>query len=240
MALTSCSKKSSNTPTSNSSDNSYQPTESASTWTYSVSEVFNPSSSILLVEAENQLHTTFKAIDTTWTSTITASGKDTVIGGLTFSVLTGDTVTQDVVVAQQGTNYYGIGIIPEFQLSGVGGLATSSPILYLKDTVANASWVQTVIDAAASDTTTYTITITGTGGSKTVNGKSYIDVTTETVSAVPSGLTALAAQAGIPTSTLAIVGTYYFAKGIGVIEVDVNAQLYGFQFTEQLQSSTIK
>jgi hypothetical protein len=237
VALASCAKSSSSTPVSNAS---YQPVTTGSQWTYQVSENFTPSNSILLIEVENQLGVTFNAVDTTYTSTVTASGKDTVIGGLTYSILAGDTATSDVVIAQQGTNYYGIGVIPEFELSGVGGLVTSVPILYLKDTTVNATWTQTVIAAGNTDTTTYTMKITAVGGSHTVNGKTYANVTTETVSALPSGISALAAQAGVSPSTLAIQGTYYFARGVGLIELDINASLYGFAYTETLTSSTIQ
>lgn len=244
VVFSACKKTSSPSP-SNTPLASFQPTTVGSQWNYKVTESLDPSSSLLLSAAEVSLGYTIPAIDTQWTTTITATGTDTTINGLPYAVLTADASAADnVYSAKQDSNYYGIGIIPEFSLTGIGSLATQAPILYLKDTTAGATWQQVVIAPAGvgvSDTTTYTITITAVDGQMTVNGTTYSNVTTETVKALPSGISSLAGPAGIPSGIdLSIIGTYYFARGIGLIEVNIDASLYGFQYLQTLTLSTIK
>lgn len=239
LVFSACKKNSSpgNTPLQ-----TFQPMDAGSTWSYKVTESLDPSQSALLQAAEIELGQTIPSIDTSWSINATLASGDTVINGMSYSILLGGQgALGNVYFNKTDTDYYGIGIIPAISLSGVGSLVAEEPILYLKDTVSGASWTQTEIDPYAQDTTNYTITIKSTGGSWAVNGKTYTNVTHESVSAVPSSITALAAQAGIPSSfNLAIVGDYYFARGIGLIEVKIDAQLYGFLYDEQLTAYSIK
>lgn len=219
----------------------FQPMTTGSQWTYQVSESLNPSSSLLLSAAELELGITIPSIDTSWTSTLTATDTTEIINGLQYTVLTQSPVSLgDVYTAVEDSNYYSIGIIPAFSIGGVGALVTQAPILYLKDTTAGASWVQTIYTQGTTDTTTYNISISTVGGSRTVNGKSYSNVTHEVVKALPGGVSALAGAAGIAVSALYIQGDYYFARGVGLIELDINSSLYGFVYTETLTSATIK
>jgi hypothetical protein len=223
---------------------SFQPTAAGSQWNYKVTETLTPSSSLLLTAAELSLGYTIPPIDTSWTYSVTAASADTVIGTLSYAILTSNAGTGNIYSTESDSDYYGIGIIPEFSLTGVGSLATQAPILYLKDTTAGASWQQVVIApgvGGVSDTTTYTITINTVGGSFAVNGTTYSNVTTETVKALPSGISSLAGNAGVPSGIdLSITGTYYFARAVGLIEVNIDATLYGFQYLQTLTSSTVK
>lgn len=239
VLFSACKKNSSpgNTPLQ-----TFQPMDAGSSWSYKVTESLNPSQSLLLQAAEIQLGQTIPSIDTSWSISATLSANDTVIGGMNYSILLGGQGgLGNVYFNKTDSNYWGIGIIPAISLSGVGSLVAEQPLLYLKDTVAGATWTQTEIDSYLQDTTYYTINIKSVGGSWTVNGKTYTNVTHESVSALPSSISTLAAQAGIPSSyNLAIVGDYYFARGIGLIEVSIPAALYGFNYDEQLTAYSIK
>jgi len=242
IGLAGCGKK---TASPGTSQGNFQPETAGSQWTYAVSENFNPSNSVLMVAAEAQLGTTFPPFDTSYSETLTALSRDTSIGGLQYSIISADSVANNNIYSSiQGTDYYGIGVIPDFVLSGVGGVGTELPVLYLKDQPAKTTWTQSVIGVGAApgttDTTVYTITINSINGTLLVNGTTYTGVTDETVKILPGGLTALAAGAGVPAGIdLSLTGDYYFARGVGLIEVDVNSSLYGFQYTQKLTSSSI-
>jgi hypothetical protein len=237
-------KKTASSPVSSEPLASFQPITAGSQWNYNVTETLNPSSSLLLSAAEVELGYSIPAIDTSWTTTITATSTDTVIAGLSYVILTnGADAEGNLYTSQKDSNYYGIGIIPQFSLTGIGSLATQAPILYLKDTLTGTSWQQVVIApgvGGVTDTTTYTITITAVNGTMAVNGTTYKNVTTETVKALPSGISSLAGAAGVPAGIdLSISGTYYFARSVGLIEVNIDASLYGFQYLQTLTSSSI-
>lgn len=229
-------------PSSSTPAASFQPMTAGSTWNYKVTESLNPSSSVLLEAAEIQLGQPIPTIDTSWTISATLSSTDTVVNNMSYAVLLGGQgALGNVYFNKTDSNYYGIGVIPAISISGVGSLISEVPLLYLKDTTANSTWVQDIADPASQTTTVYTINIVTNGGTRTVNGVNYSNVTHETVKALPGSITALATQAGIPSSIdLSIVGDYYFARGVGLIEVDINATLYGFSYVEQLTSSSIK
>jgi hypothetical protein len=236
IGLAGCGKK---TASPGTSSGNFQPATAGSQWNYAISENFNPSSSLLMVAAEAQLGTTFPSFDTSYSETLTALSRDTSIGGLQYSIISPDSVANNnnVYTTLQGTDYYGIGVV----LAGVGGVGTELPVLYLKDQPAGTTWMQSVISTGATpDTTLYTITINSINGSKMVGGTTYSGVTAETIKVLPGGLTALASGAGIPSGVdLSLAGNYYFARGVGLIEVDVNSSLYGFQYTQTLTSSSI-
>jgi hypothetical protein len=246
--LTACKKSSSPNPGNNSDATAnFQPTASGSNWNYQVSENFSPSSSLLLVYAEQSLGTTFPSVDTSYTESVQSTGTTVTVGAMNFSVFTQDSTTIDSIYTNlQDSDYYGIGVLPNFALSnGLGVTSAGTALLYLEDKPAGTTWSQNVISAGATagtyDTSVYSFDILSIGGTRVVNGTTYQGVTEESIGILPGGLTALAGSAGIPSGiNLAIVGDYYFARGVGLIEVDVNSSLYGFTYTELLTSATIK
>jgi hypothetical protein len=235
-------------PTNPNAPANYQPDSAGSTWNYQVTENFNPSSSILLEALASAEGLTLPAIDTSYTYTVTATGRDSVVGTSSYSIFTTDSSSaDDMLISNQDSVYYGIGVIPTFSLgNGLVGGAISGAVLYLKNEPARTTWTQSIAQTinGASDTSVFTFTVVSTGGTKVINGVNYTGVITETVSFVPGGLASMLSSLGgslpISPSSLAISGTYYFAQGVGLIEVDVNNSLFGFSYTQVLMSSTIK
>jgi hypothetical protein len=186
-------------------------------------------------------------IDTTYSYGITATGTDTTVNGIVYAGLQTSAAANNIYFSNQDSLYFGIGFLPVFALSaGVQAGVSDQPIIYLKNDPAGTSWTQSFIEAAippatSPDTTVYTITIMSTGGTKVVNGTSYTGVLEEEVDILPGGLSALTGGVSIPQGfNLSIDGDYYFANGVGLIEVDINSSLWGFQYTQTLTSATIK
>ncbi len=235
-------------PTNPKAPLTFQPDSAGSTWNYQVTENFNPSSSILLEALAAAEGLSLPAIDTAFMYTMTATGRDSVIGTNSYSIFTTDSsAADDVLINNQDSIYYGIGIIPTISLgNGLVGGAVSGAILYLKNKPAGTTWTQSIAQSfdGALDTSVFTFSVISTGGTKVINGVNYTGVIAETVSFVPGGLASMLSSLGgtfpISPSSLAISGTYYFAQGVGLIEVDMNNSLFGFSYTQQLMSATIK
>jgi hypothetical protein len=250
LFLGACEKEKSITsthPTNPSTPVNFQPDSAGSTWNYQVSENFNPSSSLILAALASAEGINLPSVDTTYNYTVTATGRDSVVGNSTYSIFTTDTSgADDVLISNQDSIYYGIGIIPSFSLGNEIGGAISGAVLYLKNEPAGTSWTQNIPQTigGTTDTSVFTFTVVSTGGTRVVNGTNYTGVITETVSFVPGGLESMIASVGvtlpISSSSLTIDGTYYFAQGVGLIEVDVNNSLFGFSYNQLLVSSTIK
>jgi len=241
-----CSCKKTDSSNGNTVSGTLQPVTVGSSWSYQVSENFSPSSSQLLSEAA-LLGYSFPAFDTSYTVNVKAIGADTIINGMQYAILQQDsTVGNNIYSSREDTNYYGIGIVPDFSITDNLQASTGTlPLLYLKDQPAGTTWVQSVIGAGSTpgtyDTTVYTLKIIATGLSKAENGNTYSNVIHEQITVLPGGLSAITSIPGFPTSLdLSITGDYYFARNVGLIEVDVNSLLYGLSYTEQITASSIK
>jgi hypothetical protein len=175
---------------------------------------------------------------------VTATSSDTTVGGVSYTVLQANGPTGNLLVAPQDTLYWGLGVVPEFEIPGLGGTVSPQPFLYLRDGPVGESWAQTVYGPnpqGGQDTIYYNMSITAVNQTVTVSGQTFTGVTEETVSVLPGGITALESLPGIPQGvSLAVSGTFYYARNIGLIEVNIFSGTFGFSYTEMLTSYTIK
>lgn len=147
--------------------------------------------------------------------TLTVTNNDTVAFGKTYRKLTGSD-TSVRYRAKVGANYY--------QLASLGGFGIAAfEDNYLNDSLAvNATWNTTTPEFSLPGTT-YQATaklvykIGSTGGTLTVNGNNYTNV----IKVELSSLTVTPSAFPIPI-TINATGNYYYAKGYGLIQGDLN------------------
>jgi hypothetical protein len=163
----SCKKKTDNTPAA--APNVYMSTTAGNTWTYETVNVGNP---------------------TITTNIVTATSRDSAIGGKIYRVYTTSNGT--------GNEYYNISSSDYFSYRNfVGQTNNNVELNYLKTNVAvGAKWTQTanVTISGVSLPVTVNYTLELNAGSRTVNGKNYTDVikvaaTLSSISLPPNSLT---------------------------------------------------
>lgn len=190
VALASCSKdKSAENHHQNNDTASYQPMTAGSSWHYT--DASNPDAGF----------------------TLTSTGRDTVVGGMSYYIFDNKPDTSDspglTLFAQHGHNYYTIGLIGELG---------SNTLLYLKDTTLNVTWSQNMyvtMPGLGNIMSTLDFQLTGVNTTLKVNGKTFksVDVVTMQLKEPnPIG-------GGPITYATAHI---YFARGIGVIKVSLD------------------
>ncbi len=155
---------------------------------------------------------------------ITMTSKDTVpvAGGITYKVLMNSLTGGSQYQAKSGNNYYRFAAIPAISANG-------TEELYLKsDQAVNATWQASypVALGTQNGTATLVYTIAEKGITKTIQGKSYSNVTH--VSLAING----SVNVGPPLGTVGIgtvgTGDFYYAAGIGMISSKLNVNLSSF------------
>ena len=146
--------------------------------------------------------------------TLTATGKDTLINGTKFYIFSNKPDTSSQIIetcfGQEDNNYYAVGL-----LSSLG----DNVMLYLKDTSKlNATWTQNVslnIPQLGNVNAELDFTLAEVNATETVNNKTYKQVAHVALEILAIFPAPLGKQ---PTG---ITGDMYFARGIGVISVQL-------------------
>lgn len=183
-----------------SKDKSYEPDQSLSP----ADSTFQPVSSGSEWHYQDSLQGDF---------TLTATDGDTTIEGIPYHIFLSRQDTSDTDIptyfGKAGISYYGSGLMT--------GLENIS-LLYLKDTTVNSSWTQTIaasVPSLGNVSATIQSQLTGVELSRTVNGKKY------------SHVSSVSFQVTVPVPIVGNItyaaGTWYAARGVGVIEMEVES-----------------
>lgn len=155
--------------------------------------------------------------------TLTATSRDTAIGGKNYRVLS-NTAGSNLYLAKEGDNYYRFGSIAELNLQAVEEL-------YLKAGEAvNATWGApisfTVPGVPVPLTANLTYTIKEKGATRTAGGKSYNNVTHVRMDISITGLGNIGG------------GDFYYAEGVGMVENAILVNVPGQATINQTQTLT--
>lgn len=171
---------------------------------------------------------------TSSTNTVTSSSKDSVINGKTYHVFLNSNGSPNDYYNITGTDYF------TFRNLGLAAGNVLVESIYLKDNAAvGITWSQVVNLPLAGFPSpipvTYTNVITAKGISKTVNGKSYSNVTHTTTTI---------AVAGLPPGSIITDIQSFYAPNVGLIESrnKIILSLLSININQStiLKSSTIK
>ncbi len=160
--------------------------------------------------------------------TLTVTGKDTVVNGRTYKVLTSSDDTENKYLAKSDSNYYRFA-----SFADIGSFEE----LYLKDNRdVNSTWTsaQTFNYSGSAIPANLIYTVKEKGVSHTVNGTAYNDV-------IHIRLDISVMLPIIGNSNIG-GGDFYYAKDIGLIENSISVGALGqtFTSTEQLTAHQIK
>lgn len=187
LILFSCSKDKSVEKNSQGNNTSFQPTTAGSTWSYQ----------------DN--------INSNGNFTLYATGQDTAVNGINYSVFADKPDSTSQVYAtlfgQSQNDYYALGFVTTFG---------NTALLYLIDTTVNSTWKQDItlnVPNYGQVNAELDFTLAQTGISYTVNGKTYPN-------AAHVSLLVKAQVAGqlIPAG---VTGDLYFARGVGILSAVV-------------------
>ncbi|MGH2642827.1 MAG: hypothetical protein ACRDE2_02670 [Chitinophagaceae bacterium] len=188
LVLFSCSKDNSVEKNSQGNNTSFQPTTIGSTWNYQ----------------DN--------INSNGNFTLTATGQDTTVNGMNFSVFADKPDSTPQVYAtlfgQSQNDYYTLGFVTAFG---------NNALLYLKDTTVNATWSQDVpisVPQIGQTTAELDFTLAQSGISYTLNGKTYPNVAHVT-------LLVKIQVPGLGLTDAGVTGDIYFARGVGILSAVV-------------------
>lgn len=188
LILFSCSKDKSVEKNDQGNSTSFQPTTTGSSWNYQ----------------DN--------INANGNFTLTATGQDSTVNGITYAVFADkpDSTSQvyATLLGQSQHDYYALGFVTTFG---------NTALLYLKDTTKNATWTQDIsmnIPNYGQINAELDFTLAQTEISYTVNGKTYPNV-------AHVSLLVKVEVPGIGLTPAGVTGDIYFARGVGILSAVV-------------------
>lgn len=144
--------------------------------------------------------------------TLTSTERDTIMDGVNYHIFQSKpdtaTTTTSIYFGKQQTSYFGRGLVSQLQ---------DINLLYLKDTTVNSTWSQTIqvaVPVLGSVTATITSQLVAVNTTRTVEGKSYQNVSQVTFK--------IGIQNPLPITYAQ--GSWYAARGVGLIEMQAQAQ----------------